>query len=249
MYTLKNWYLKSWGEKHVVAWGSVYDNPRFCQGTFIHTSSIEKVVFEEDKEQLIIITRSQSSYVLSFSEINIDALENTRACISTLNIPKELIEKCVEYSNKRKAEEVAEVSAKLQPKELYLIMAGLGIISAYFKKANGEVVEPHIKYHTGMFQDSVLIVYSGEIDFRFFPKGIFDKEIEPYHWSNGLKQITIHNIGDKFVFRGSDKKFTCHKDETITVTSDDYTGEGLVSPDCVDDKSAFLTITEEVDSE
>lgn len=59
-------------------------------------------LFEEEEEELVIITRSQSYYILSYSDINIDALGNSEACSSVLNIPMTILNKCVECSKKCK---------------------------------------------------------------------------------------------------------------------------------------------------
>lgn len=102
LYQLKNWVLYLWNERHGVAFGRVYNNPRFPQGHEIQTSAIEKIVLEEEQGQLCIVTRSGSHYCLKFSEMNFDAVEKIKACLAVYNISSEIFDKCVECAKRYK---------------------------------------------------------------------------------------------------------------------------------------------------
>ena len=42
MYRLGNWFLEVWGDE-VVGRGDCYENPRFSEGHFIHTSAVLEI--------------------------------------------------------------------------------------------------------------------------------------------------------------------------------------------------------------
>ena len=42
MYHLKNWYISHY-KGYLIAYGDVYNNPRFNQGHLIHTSKLDKI--------------------------------------------------------------------------------------------------------------------------------------------------------------------------------------------------------------
>ena len=115
MYKLKKWHFELWGKNKAIAWGFVCGNPRFLQGTFIGTSTIREISFDEDEEQIVLKTKSGSHYVLSYSELNMDELENTRACSDALNIPSSTLDKLVEYNTKNGDGVHNEFAEKNQP--------------------------------------------------------------------------------------------------------------------------------------
>lgn len=106
--------------------------------------------------------------------------------------------------------------------ELLLIMAGGNVIAGYYKKKGGEVVEADIRVHQGMIQDSVLVQYAGDIDFRFFPQGWNCDEIQPYQWSESIDRIIISNVGEKLKFISSDDILVCEQGEELVVERGDY---------------------------
>ena len=106
-------------------------------------------------------------------------------------------------------------------------------------KHEGQVYEIPEKVHVGMFQDSVLITdwEHGNVDFRFFP----NYQMEPYHWSDGLEKIHIHNLDTReFYFKGTDGAICMKAGEITVVEKSAYRGEGLFSPDAVNGKCAFF---------
>ena len=115
MYKLKNWHFELWGKNKAIAWGFVYDNPRFPQGTFISTSTIREISFDEDEGQIVLKTKSGSHYVLSYYELNVDALEHTRACSSVLNISASTLDKLVECTTGHRERLSNEIAGKHTP--------------------------------------------------------------------------------------------------------------------------------------
>lgn len=112
MYKLKKWHFELWGKNKAIAWGFVYGNPRFLQGTFISTSTIREISFDEDEEQIVLKTKSGSHYVLSYSELNMDALEHTRACSIALNISSSTLDKMVECTARHRERLDNEIAGK-----------------------------------------------------------------------------------------------------------------------------------------
>lgn len=251
MFELKRWYLSEWNETYIVAHGYVFNNPKFTQGIHIHTSPIkvEDVTVDEEQEQIIVVTRSGSHYVLKFAEMKFSMKEIIEACFDKLNISRSILDKCYDSSVKQSQNTLKEVAKRLQPKELYLKMGGSSVIDGYFKREDGELIKTDITYHPGMFHDSVLVRCFGEVDFRYFPEDLFDAVMRPYHWSDGLDRIIIHNIGEKLIFRGSNEDFICESGEEMTIESKDYCGEGLVSPDCVNGKSMLIIPNQDKESD
>lgn len=79
----------------------------------------------------------------------------------------------------------------MNPNELYIELAGIAFMKAFFMTNKRHIKEITIKIHLGMFQDSVLITdfYEGVVDIRFWP--INYNTIQPYRWNEGLEAIKI----------------------------------------------------------
>jgi len=239
MFKLKNWLFTLHG-KSVIAHGDVYDNPKFSDGDFIHTSFVNKV--EVIPEGLLITTKSESIYFLEADYISIRHFDETEICFKSLGLETDLLESYMEKTKERKTLVLKEMNEKLKPRELYLSCQGVSVKSAYFCKENDEVIEANITYHAGMFTDSVLVRAVGEVDFRFFPKY---NMIDLYHWSDGLDRVIIYNQGEDFDVKESEKYISCKRGTETIIESKDYSGEGLFSPDCVNGKSALSKMIEE----
>ena len=96
--------------------------------------------------------------------------------------------------------------------------------------------------HVGMFQDSVLYMKydSGEegdcaLDFRYFPRGFFDGEMETYSWSDNIKTAVIKNLKEGTIIFNHEEIAPGE----IKVFTPDSHRQGLISPDCYNGKSAF----------
>ena len=207
MFELKKWHLLTDAKWGVRAYGYVFNNPRFSNGQDITTSHIEKIKVDEENGQIIIMTYSDSTYLLRFDEINVSAaeIEIIKKYFTFLDISSSVVDKCLKYREKSKEILRKEYAEILKQGDMYLIMAGKNVIDGYFKGKTGNVEEVGIRVHQGMNQDSVLIRGSAGIDFRYFPKGWKCDEIKPYQWSQGISRIIIKNIGERLKFINGDE--------------------------------------------
>lgn len=244
MYILKNWYLKECFDGEIYANGTVLGHHRLEDGEFIHTSKIENIYLCGDSEY-VIETHSGSLYQLLTNEINAEMIEETKEKLGQLEIldgaiMKEKLDKVKEaLEKKQKLVGAAENTAKdnMDEEGLYLIMEHMHVVKAILKK-DTDFREMHASVHVGMFQNSVLITdcMEGEVDFRYFPNHM----MEPYHWSDGLNCVYIHNIGNRsIIFKGTRPNIECKPFEVRKIRKDEYRGEGLVSPDVVNGKGIF----------
>lgn len=70
-------------------------------------------------------------------------------------------------------------------------------------------------------------------DWRIF-LSVFD--VKPYHWSDNLEAVHIENVGENFMFVGSNGEILCKSGVVTLIKSEEYVGEGLLSPDAVNGK-------------
>ena len=237
MYRLKNWYLDAHKEG-VRGHGDCYDNPRFFSGQLITTSYIKKIEVEDEESRLKLFTESGSCYVLEFADINDVAMETTQKMLESMNAVVDL-QKCIALKEERIKSTIKGVSELLKPNELYVFMTGgQGIIEAYFKSNDDAVVSIPVRVHIGTIQDSIIVAdwVSGLCDWRIFPSVCV---VKPYHWSDNIEAVYIENVGETFVFMGSKREIPCNSGEVTVIKSEEYTGEGLFSPDAVNGKCLF----------
>lgn len=248
MLTLKNWDFKTTEDGMVYANGIVFGHYRLQDGDFIHTSEIQKI-YLCNEDMYVIETWSGSLYQLFKSEMNPENADITNDRMKTLEFldGEEMEHRLVlaneKFEAKRKIIDAPQAAAKENMDEdgLYLIMEYMNVAKAVLRR--GDIfreLQPHV--HVGMFQDSVLITdwKNGEVDFRYFPNYYL---MEPYHWSDGLNYIYIHNIGDRsIVFRGISGNIECKANEVTKIEKGNYRGEGLFSPDAVNGKCFFSDI-------
>lgn len=249
MFILKNWHLNEYSYG-CNASGNTFGNYKFYEGQFIHTSKIEKIYLAE-KDVYILKTHSGSLYQVRESDIDPEYFEQTRRLLEKF----EVTDSQSDSDELKKAEEVLlnkksivdnAASYALEHigiNELYLVVTGMDVLKAVFKNSGG-IYEIKPRLHVGMFQDSVLITdfEYGTVDFRFFPNNI---SMEPYHWSDNLEKIHIRNIGKRdFMFLATDKNIVCKAGEITEIAKEEYSGEGLISPDAVNGKSLLSDMTE-----
>lgn len=239
MYRLGNWFLEVWGDE-VVGRGDCYENPRFSEGHFIHTSAVLEIKINEEENWMKLFTYSGSCYVLDFADIAEYGAEGARRAFQSKGISFD-IEKCVNLRNQRVEKLMQHLSGVLNPGSLYVRMAGgWSVWEAYFKAAENMVVPIEICRHVSSFScDSILVTdwRNRLCDWRIFPYG---SGIEPYHWSDGLDTVSIENLGGDFTFKGSHKNILCKQGEITVMKHEEYVGEGLFSPDAVNGKCIFL---------
>ncbi len=228
--------LKSWEVLHGFCYGNVFGNPRFSDGTRIHTSSIMEVKVDEKNSQLVVRTKSNNFYHMKFQDINIFSEKETKDELKKWGIDGRIIDRCLQMQIKEELLYKEQLKSKIKPRELYVVTSGVYPVKAYFLKEDGELVDVQISHHVGMFQDSILFCKHGVVDFRIFPNW----NMEIYHWSDGLDSVLFENVGNDFKIQATNKRIPCKKHEIAVVRAEDYTGDGLISPDCVNGKSAFL---------
>lgn len=234
MFRLRNWYLKN-VDNFMMGFGACYGNPRFQEGYFIHTSPVLNI--ELGERSLKIFTESGSCYAAAFEDADGHALECTQRVFQTMGIQFD-VEKCKMLKRRRTEAVKRYVSEAVYPDELYVKMAGgRDVKEAFFKKEDGSVVEIAVVRHESSFSNGSILVTdweNGLCDWRIFPLGDI---VRPYHWSDGLYSVSIENIGDDFVFKGSSRDILCRHGTITRITGKEYVGEGLLSPDAVNGKS------------
>lgn len=249
MLTLKNWDIRKTRGGHLYANGNVYGHYRLEDEDFIHTSNIERI-YRLEGNRYIFETRSGSLYQLEEAEMDSKRSEKTKELMSEMEIidnDTSIIARVnksgEEFFEKKQARESTLENAinwseqNMNNIELYLVMDKMYVLKAVAKCENS-VYEIIPSDHIGMFQDSVLVTdwEYGNVDFRYFPNAL----MEPYHWSDGLNNIYINNIGSiDIVFKGTDEEIVCEIGKITKIGKHVYRGEGLFSPDIVSGKCAL----------
>ena len=257
---LLDWYLQTdnFAEGELVfAKGTVFGHHRLRDDSRISTSVIQKIYILSDGSY-VLQTKSGSCYNVGKDDIRLEKSDFTIKLMERFEIldgshieekVKAETQKARERQEKRKEvlEELEETAkSNMDEDGLYLCISGMETLKAILKKGNAfREIAPHT--HLSYSQDSILITdwNDGDVDFRYFPTG----NMEPYHWSDGLENLYIHNIDDKsFDFCGSDRKIECKSGEVTKISHSEYRGEGLFSPDAVNGKSVFTKMSECKDS-
>ena len=241
MINLTEWYLErleGYENPYFIAWGIVYGHPRIPDGINIHTNVIRSLKLNDTGNSLLMHTKSGNDYELPLSEALAEYGEKTKDCLEAFNIPATVLSDCEKLKEISEKEMIAKVEKILEPNELYLLQCGVVTKKAYFEKADGEILQIPVMCHSGMRQDSYLVTdfRMGTVDFRYWDK---PRGVEPYHWSDGLEAIKIENIGKNDMVFYADTEIICKVNEVTTIESTQYHGEGLLSPDAVNGKSAL----------
>lgn len=241
MIILEQGYLAFREDGQIAACGYVIGHPKVDDGIFINTSYVESVTMEGD--ELHIHTQSGSHYRLRLADVYEERLGNTKAALKKLGVSFDM-GRCRTLIRENEIKMCVELSGILEPCELYLrMLCDETVTHAYYMAENGVITKAGISYHVGTFQDSILIRVYCKCDFRFFPNGT---NIEPYHWSDGLQAVKIHNICGDFDFKCDQRRIKCKGKEITTIKAEEYTGEGLVSPDSVTGKSLLTNSWDDI---
>ena len=215
---LREWYLSKWENSDIsIAWGIVSGHHRLMDGHHIHTSKIERLELKEDEKRLMMYTHSGSIYCLDWQDIHLGQVESTQVILKEFRISTDFLSACVELVKKAEEKTLAQADSILKNGELLLTF---GYEQAFFKNSEGIVRKIDISVHVGMFQDSVLVTdwENHEVDFRYFPSGLFGIRIEPYHWSDGLEAVLIDNqTREEIDFIGSEKGTQCKVGEITRI--------------------------------
>lgn len=258
---LSDWLLNIWKDAEEpieYAVGNVFGHPKLSDGSRARTSKIVKTYSLGDGS-FVFETKSGHLYEAKKSDMDVARVARTEQILGKYEIfdGKE-IEESVRIENKEalkayesyknKDEQLKRIALDNMDEDgLYLFIQDLWAPKAFFKK-DGIIRELEAGVHTGMFQDSVLVIDSlhKKVDFRYFPK----TDMEPYHWSDGLENVYIHNLDDRsFGFLGTHRKIECKPGEATKIFHSEYTGEGLFSPDMVNGKSLIKGMPEVAKSE
>ena len=246
MYILRNWHL-TMHEDVVIGHGDCFGNPKLPEGLHVHTSSVIKCENDFDKNELRLFTKSGSCYHLPYAEINDGLSADTQAAAEALGISLD-VGKCAECRREEENGLKRQLADILNCRELFVQMTGGdAAFRAYYKTADGVIIDAPIHVHTGMFTDSVLIGGGSalcECDWRFFPRG---GQIECYQWAGELEAVRLENLGTDFIYRGYSRDILCKHGEMIVVTKEDFAGEGVFSPDAVRINRGCLLSQEEAD--
>lgn len=235
MIQLLKWYIEKVYDNNYIAWGYASGHPKLLDGTYIHTSPIVQAR-EDAGQSLLLVTRSGNQYHLAEEEICCEEIKNIRKNLKVFGV-RDFCKDAVQLSVRKKEEKYRELKKQLSENELFLEMVGESCMGAYMKEG-GNIHELEVSVHTGMFQDSVLCRKNGIADFRYFPKGFIQPEIETYHISSNIERIHICNRGkDGILFN---HKILCKVQTVTVVEKQDFGGEGLFSPDAYDGKCLFF---------
>lgn len=236
---LYNWYLES-----CRAHGRVFEHPSYKapDGIFLDTTPVQDAAVIDGT--LVLITASGSDYQLRPEEIHPDCGKVTADSLAPFGIGAGFVEDCLRARREEDARLVEEEGRLLEPGELLLTICWNSTIRALFRAAGGALVSIRPTVHGGMFQDSVLLTdwEGGRVDFRYFRTGSGDK-IEPYHFSDGLRVIKIHNLGSPTVFFGrAGREVRCPPGKITAIPAAEHKCEGLISPDAVNGKGLYKKI-------
>ena len=253
MYTLKNWYLEKLPTGNMLIWGTVYGHHRLKDDSFIHTSCVIKN-YKLSENEYVMVTFSGSLYHLLTDEMDPEEELDTRELLLSSEISNDaemeqtLSQAEIALAEKKRIVDDCEKTAKKNMDEdgLYLIMDHSRLVKAVLKRGSlFQEIEASI--HVGMLMDSVLIVdwKLGNVDFRYY----LTHPIKPYHWSDGLPNVYIHNINHRpVIFKGTKKDISCAGNAVTKIAHTEFTGEGLLSPDAVSGKCMFHHPTSETNS-
>lgn len=219
MYRLLNWYFKNYPGIGMIAKGNVIDNPKFYNGEIIKTSKIEEIDLDDKNKEFTFITYSGSLYTAKYDDVNVEFIEYVEEGLKNFNIDKEKLEVFRNTYKLAKDKLMDYVSSILNPNELYIEMAGVSALRAFFMTNEKELKEIPITIHVGMFQDSVLITdFENNVDFRFF---FTLYGIRTYSWNEELKTIKIYNFGHDINFSHEDKEVQVKRNELTVISNID----------------------------
>lgn len=169
MPTLENWKIIVYGTEHEkmrlngIVFG--HSKPTCYDGMFINTSHIESA--KNEGKTLAVQTRN-TLYTLRKEDMSLQATPEIIGKFAEKFLP-ENAEELAELVE-RKHREFLENGNALEPNTLYLELSsqrGNYFSAALFRDRNGELHVEEAREHIGMFQDSVILAYSGV---RWFPK-------------------------------------------------------------------------------
>lgn len=226
---LRNWYLHLHNDL-ILAWGDVYDSPRFSEGYSIHTSWIED--YEMTDSALTVITHSGSHYEMNFSEINHTHDSSTREALKVLNISDDFLNKEYKRVKSKNNAFFKDLNKELINGDLFLELRDNCFGRVCFKY-NNKLYNLHCLCHVGMFADSYLYRIYGVVDFRHYEFEF--NSVTTYHISDTVKRLVVKNTHTSPIQIDG----VCYPagQTTVSCATEKNHQEGLFSPDCVNGKS------------
>lgn len=259
---MTNWVLFTDNNKAYLS-GTVEEHPKLGKNVYVwHTSHIDKVL---DTSNNIITVRTRNSiYVCPIKYMSDRFMIHDYACIQNkfpelariIRVVNSIIDGTIIPEEKTKLfnllkqgrDEIKQIEEKIhteliqnvQDKEntVYIEISNIstGNPLAYHIGDKLGVIKPDL--HVGSFQDSVLYMEDGVVDFRYFPEGT---GMTIYNWSNNIKHVIIKNL--KTCEIRVDRQYIL-PGETVEIDRNNYNC-GLFSPDCVDGGSIFKDLIED----
>ncbi|EMD17134.1 hypothetical protein HMPREF9943_00505 [Eggerthia catenaformis OT 569 = DSM 20559] len=182
MYHLKNWYISHY-KGYLIAYGDVYNNPRFNQGHLIHTSKLDKI--EEYQDYLIAYTKN-SQYKCSYKDHRED--------LKDLLDNQILYQKIKEAINTYKEERTQYLLQYIKDEEKACILVfddtQYHFNSFIYKDHDYIFYTRESNVSLGMFDDALHI--GTQTEFAFIPTLY---AVQFYEWDNNYGKVYLLNIG------------------------------------------------------
>ncbi len=200
MSELKNWYVQKKKDLYI-AWGNVYDNPRYEEGRWIHTSLIRKI---EADQNVLKISTANTIYECQMENYLPIADETMQACLHDYMWPDDedawlALQKHVKQNMQKETALLTSDQCDACSVLSFSSSIQKGFCRLELKnKKNTEII---ISYdvHTGMFQDDVEIsdIRKGYY-FRYFPfhRNAFQFE----EWKTKYLPVFMKNIGNETIY-------------------------------------------------
>lgn len=254
---MANWMIHTYG--NTVYLSGIADNhPKLGINIYVsHTSKIEEVISYDG--DILKVKTHNSIYICPLKFLRKDFVNNKIDDVNELQpelyevitIINELADKNIDNTRKQSILNMIELGekelkhkkdtennrlisiAKNEENSIYLELSSIssGNTLAYNISGEAGIIEPIV--HVGMFQDSVLYMQDGIVDFRYFPKGT---DLEIYSWSDNIEKVIVKNMKNYDI---KVDKQTIKAGETVQIDNNNYNC-GLISPNCVDGSSIFF---------
>ena len=230
MVLLYNWHLHD-----DMLWGISLGHKRLPDGLFIHTSCIVEVKLLDGI--LNVYTHSGTHYYCKLEDINLSEVEETKDELRKLDMDISFLDNVEAFVKAANEKYELELTEELEDNDFFMELIGYTTRKAYFKK-DGKLIYLPVLYHCGMSQDSYLFREFDVVDVRYWD---YVNAIRFYHVSDGVERIcikchttktfSVSGVGKKVIIEPGDIKMKFIKAENCY--------EGLISPDCVNGKSAL----------
>ena len=181
----------------MLAHGNVTGHPKLADSYYIHTSEVEEICLDKDKEEVLIKT-NHTVYHCPFHYCNFAKQD-------------EMPDLIPEYAWLKEHYQGAAYDPEIEEEQVLLVLSNFDdyfFHSIYYKKKGEEKRRNYSSYaHIGMFQDSYLIhVEDTEIDLRYYPHF---GNVEFYSQETDGKRFFIENIGNSTLYAEAEEGTYC----------------------------------------